>query len=311
MPPKKTPKRLCQACRKMRSAGQVVCTHPPGGRRCKTCHVYGREWQVCNECGSAATCTPAPASGSESDESDSDADLAAHTWLCARCHRLASLACGDLPAKRGGRGKKVPAADRELFWQAQLDPTISARVRLWLVPRRRRCPLWLARLLFWLRFGIVAAALEGPPDTALQRRGRNERRMDSDGLALHLRRLSARGRFPPGLAPVLLTGVTPQGLAEIQASLALPISSAGLPAWPAPERDRLRACRVSLSELHRGTPLNREVFVLNPLGQGGNLLVRRCTEALQCAGLAHAPAATTLGAPGLAGDAARRLLLWT
>lgn len=196
---------------------------------------------------------------------------------------------------------------------AQLDPEVQAQVRLWIVPRARHCPLWLTRLVLWLRFAAVAAVLEGPLDGCLVRHGRNGRRMDSYELALHLRDLVARGRFPDGPAPVLLTGVTEQGLVEVRAALALPgpVAAPG-PAWSEGDRGRLRSYAFSLSELQRsGRALDRGAFVQNPLGQSGHLLVQRCAAALERVGLPHVPTATALGAPGLAGDAARRLLLWT
>ncbi len=303
-------KRLCTAgCRKYKPIA-----HYPGGRRCANCRQCGIHWRVCDECGVAAPCTPLP-----SDESDSEsADESDVEWACARCGRLAALRRGELPKQRG---TKVSAADREAFFEAQLDPATAHDVCLWLVPRRRHCPLFLARLIFWLRWRCVAATLRGPPEGCVVRAGRNRRVMDTDLLALHLRELRDKGHWPPGNAPVLLTGVSDVVFAQVKANLQLPLHSAGLPAWSAQQVGRLRSCPDSLSELRTG-PFDRAAFLQNPAGQSGNRLVQRCTEAMKrCFCTASSPAAAalpprfastaSLGEGGVLGDAARRRLLWT
>jgi hypothetical protein len=307
-------KRLCtEGCRKYKRGAH----YNEGGRRCANCRQYKVHWRACSECGVAAPCTALPRDGSDSDSSGStgESELA---WACARCSRLTALRRGELPPQRG---TKVSVADRDAFFEAQLDPATACYVRLWLVPRRRYCPLFWARLIFWLRWRCVAATLRGPPDGCVVRAGRNRRVMDTDALALHVRRLRDQGHWPPGNAPVLLTGVSDVILAQVKANLQLPLHSAGLPAWGAREIGRLRGCPDSLSELRTG-PLDRAGFLQNPAGQSGNLLVRRCTDAMKrCFGTASSPAAAalparfastaSLGEAGVLGNAARRRLLWT
>lgn len=302
------PKRLCtQGCRRFKPLAH----YRGAGRRCANCRQYQFYWRTCDTCGVAGPCTAVHDSGSDSgSEDDPDED-----WACARCARLADLRDGRLPPQRGAT---VSAAERRAFFAAQLDADTALRVRLWLVPRRPYCPLFWARVILWLRWRCVAATLRGPAEGCVVRVGRNRRAMDTDLLALHLRQLRDQGQWPPGTAPVLLTGTSDVVFAQVKANLQLPLHSAGLPAWSAQEVARLRSCPDSLSELRTGA-FNRAAFVANPSGQGNSLLVKRCAEAMRrcfcIAPSAVLPArfasTASLGEAGVLGDAARRLLLWT
>jgi len=229
--------------------------------------------------------------------------------LCARCERAAALQRGELPPQRGAA---VPDEERAAFSASQLAPAVRPHVDVWLVPRRRWCPLWLARVVLWCRWACVAGVLEGPPDSCLRQGGRGTGRARYLGppqLAAHLRDLRGRGGWPDGAAPVLLTGVS--DVASVHAALALLD-------FPAAERDRLAACPASLSELQTGPALRRADFVADPRSQSSHILVLRCTLAMERAGLA--PGGTllprftntaTLDQPGSRGDAFRQLQLWT
>jgi hypothetical protein len=196
----------------------------------------------------------------------------------------------------------VTTAQRLAFVDFQLA-TVPFLVEIWLVPLKPWCPLQLARLVFWCRWHRVAAVLHGPPESAFPRSA-GQRRVDHAKLAAHLCSLRATQRWPPGSAPVLLTGCTPTDLERVKADLG------GL---PVAEHARLVTCPDSLSAIKAVAAGWRDQFVRAPR-QHSALLVRRVRVAMVNAfGRAAAMPGQTaeLGEASAHGGAFRKLQNWS
>ena len=287
------PRKRCSGCNALKATGALY-HGPQGAKCCHGCYKASRregaglpEWRACAGCPAGHTgpkrCfseTPATPADSESDSEFSDsadsADSDAAEWRCADCRRVSALATGSVTKTRvGATGPMI----------VELIATHRAQwvfVDFWILALTPECELILSRLIFWLRFGVLAGLL---PTVACASWTHNVRVLDVVVLATHIHALFQDGRWPAGNAPVLVTGARQHDFDALGGLLA----ARGM---PAAQRARLRPVPFTLSERMATAGFELRAFVRSPaLAKWKRVLI------LKRAHLAHVLA----GAPGAGG----------
>lgn len=149
--------------------------------RCEPCYDDGAEWIACGACGRVTRVV---------DE------------RCAACSFAED-------ARRGDIGFKHPLENEcnacRLLADAHRRPWLARRFRAFVMPMRPRCTLHAARVLAWRCHGDLLGLLEAPGEGTFDDLAHP--RAYVPALAKHLTRLYREGRWPPGDAPIVLTGV--------------------------------------------------------------------------------------------------------
>jgi len=216
------------------------------------------------------------------------------------------LAGNDLPPRRGvaltGADKAARLSRHLAHW---------ARVDLWLLPRKRWCPLEAARLYLWRRYSLIAGVLLGPPDR-VHSRSNGSPVVDGDALADHIAELIVDAGWPKGHAPIVVTGTREADLAHSRVAVGIASEALGLPGGAAVQDPRLRPFPASLSEWRATTAGWRDAVAQNAVTAPQCLLPLRVRDALGAAGIAVTGRPTArLDQPGLRGDAFRVLFAST
>ena len=245
-------RRRCCVCKVLKDASRVAYL-TEAGRRCNTCYRLGREWRECSHCAVAAACRKRGAN-----------------WFCQACLRVQDLNSGIVV---GTRGLEAVAGIRALI---ALHLVLRVHVDLWIMALTPDCCLVLVRIVFWRRFGVLAGLVPGAPARTF-RISHGTRRFDASRLARHIRNLWGSGRWPRGVAPILVTGCTRAGLEDIvqRLSSSLPLGQLG----------RLAPCPFTLSEHGSTGGFRLQAFLRAPTtpAMQSCVLLRRVRAALWCA----------------------------
>jgi len=159
-------------------------------------------------------------------------------------------------------------------------------------------------LLLWRRYGYIAAVLCGPPARA-HYWSHGTPHVDGDILADHVAELVVDAGWPPGNAPIVVTGTSDGDLADAREALEI-LSQAQV--LPPGEAARLRPYSDSLSEWMATTEGWRAAVAHNVLAAPPCVLAGRVRGALHAAGLPVAGRLTArLDQPGPRGDVFRAL----
>jgi hypothetical protein len=219
-------------------------------------------------------------------------------WVCSCCGDAETLRRDEHPPKRT---TALSTPEKVAF--LELHQALHASVDVWIVPRSRWCQLQMARLLLWRRYGLLAALLAGPPPAAYYRVG-DARHVDGDVLADHFAELHQAGGWPPGSAPILVTGTVEADLADSRDTLRVMEQAMLLPVG---EAARLRPYKPSLSEWMATAAGWRDAVVSDPMTAPPCVLAVRVRDALSAAGLPQQDRLSRLDQPGARGVAFRAL----
>ena len=171
----------------------------------------------------------------------------------------------------------------------ELHLSLHAHVQIWLVPMTPWCPLLMARLVLWRRYGIVAALLPGPP-AGVFHRSNGIHECDRDRLADHVRNLANHGyhsQLWPRTGKIVFTGCSAYEMVPVK--MAIPNYDS---------TDRLVPFPHSLSERRSTTRWRRNLFLANPDSNADFhqcILTQRCHQLLIDCGYNPPPAIANEG----------------
>ena len=199
--------------------------------RCEACHRRSALWQTCSLAGCETRLTlPPTETRCEPVEHITpprrDAGATPGTYGCPAC-RFANdcTFAAVVPLHHPLEQHKDPPRQMQPVHLAMM-----AEIHLWLMPIRNRCIYYIARVILWRRFGVLAGIIAGGGDTNHQAAGRR------------ISRLKQAGQWPTTEAKVLLVGIAPSHVRAMVRP-----GSRALARLSAQEKGRLRGCRGSLS----------------------------------------------------------------
>ena len=267
----------CCGCN--RTANAVRLDHrapaPDGRPRCEACHVKRRLWQTCTLANCATRFPPIETECEPLEEIDArwrrDAGATPGTYACHTC-TFANI-CTFAAV--------LPYQSKHIAPPQQLQAVhlqMMGEIDLWLMPFRDRCTYYVARVILWRRFAVLAGIIAGSGNTNPQAVGR----------AISV--MKQNGQWPTTDAKVVLVGHDPSKVRR----MARPNSRA-FPQLSVQEKGRIHGCDGSLSRQFSIGGLTFENFQLDPGHARWEAvpLVRKLARLLRDIGM------TTGGHPGL------------
>lgn len=227
-------RKRCFGCNELRRA-TALRSGRAGEKRCSACAKAAAKakttlpaWCVCSSCGGGP--------------------VRCIEGACVACRRVSALEHGGIGSTRLGAER----GDVEAL--AGLHLADWSYVTVWILALTPECLLILIRLVLWCKFGCLAGLFLA---VDVQSWSHGVRTLNLVLLADHLHGVFVQGKWPPGNAPVLVTGIAQSDLGALVALMA----QRGV---PVAARLRLRALPCSLSERGATKGFRTKAFVAAP-----------------------------------------------